>query len=122
MLIKKSFMRDSQNNSLTSSAVMHKAQGILMDEKKDNLIGLMDSILRRNRLDDDDDDVLIDADEPLADVVTDDVLDLGQTNFRKCKVDFLYNREDHQLTKLFFLIAEPEDEEKLPLVVLKIID
>ena len=38
------------------------------------------------------------------------------------RIDFYFNRVDHKLTKLFFLIAQPDDEEKIPNVVFKIID
>ena len=104
MMIKKSFLKDSLNNSLSNSLALGKAQDILMDQKKDNLIGLMDSILRRNR-EDNDDSVLFEDDMPM-DVICDEVADLGNgPNFRRSKIDFLYNRNDHELTKLFMLIA-----------------
>lgn len=38
------------------------------------------------------------------------------------KIDFYFKRQSHELMKLFYLIARPEDEEKMSVVVLKIIE
>jgi hypothetical protein len=93
-----------------------------MEQKKDNLINLLDSVLRRNKEGRDEDDVLL-GDDEMAEVVTKDLFDYNPIVGTKARnIDFYYNREDHQLTKIFYLIAQPEDEEKILLVVLKIID
>jgi len=65
--------------------------------------------------------VLIDDD--VHDVVTKDVGD--EENFagiRRGRLDFYYNRMDHKLTKLFYILVQPEEEENMTMVVLKIID
>ena len=59
----------------------------------------------------------------MAEVITKDVDD--EENFggiRQGRLDFYYNRMGHKLTKLFYIIIQPEEEEKLPAVTLKIID
>ena len=52
-------MRDSLLGSVTSSVAFAHAQEKIMDQKKDNLINLLDSVLRRNKEGRDEDDVLL---------------------------------------------------------------
>ena len=93
----------------------------IQDSKKDNILNLLDSVLRRNKEGEDDDVIMGDNDEP-AGVVTKDIFGYDSDVLHKGKIEFYYNREDHQLQKLFYLIVQPEDEEMIPFVVLKIID
>lgn len=44
------------------------------------------------------------------------------TLFGRGRLDFFYNRKDHKLAKLFYLLVQPDDEEKMVLVTLRIID
>ena len=60
------------------------------------MINLLDSIIRRNK---DDEDMLRIDEEPVA-VQTKEVDDV----FRR-KLDFFYNRQDHQLNKLFYQLV-----------------
>ena len=81
---------------------------------------MLDSVIRRNHEDDDEDVVMdLNAEEP-NEVVTKDVLEYN--TLMKGKIDFFYKRQDHELMKIFFLLVQPSDEEKMPIVVLKIID
>ena len=98
---------------MTQSQAFAYAQGKIQEQKTDNMINLLDSIIRRNK---DDEDMLRIDEEPAA-VQTKDVDDV----FRR-KLDFFYNRHDHQLTKLFYQLVQPDEEEKMGLVTLKIID
>ena len=78
-------------------------------------------MIRRNHEDDDDDNVVVDLNEDeQPEVVTKDVLEYEA--LMKGKIDFFYKRQDHQLMKIFYLLVQPSDEEKMPIVVLKIID
>ena len=82
---------------------------------------MLDSVIRRNHEDDDEDDVVVDINEDEQnEVVTKDVPEYE--TLMKGKIDFFYKRQNHQLMKIFYLIAQPSDEEKMPIVVLKIID
>ena len=60
-----------------------------------------------------------DDDQP---VVTKDIFGYDSATMNRCKIDFYYNRQDHKLTKLFYLLVQPDDEESMPMIVLKIID
>ena len=81
-------------------------------------MNLLDSVLRRNKEGEDDDVLMGGEDEP---VVTKDIFGYDSVANR-ARIDFYFNRQEHKLTKLFYLIAQPEDEERMPMVVLKIID
>lgn len=84
-----------------------------------NIISLVDSVLRRNK-EDEEDDVLF-GDYP-DDVVSEDIFASHPDLLKELRVDYSYNREEHEHQKLFLLIAAPENDEKMPVVVLKIID
>ena len=75
----------------------------------------MDSVLQKNQ-EEDDDDVLFGDGENLSD----DLLSPDMIN--DLKVDYTYNRQEHESLTLFRIIAAPPDEEKIPIVVLKIIE
>ena len=79
----------------------------------------MDSVLRRNK-EEDEDDVLF-GDYP-DDVVSEDIFAAHPELLKELRVDYSYNREEHEHQKLFLIVASPADEEKMPVVVLKIID
>ena len=113
--------RESVDRSVTSSVALHRAHDRIQDEKKDNILNLLDSVLRRNK-EGEDDDVILGNDEEPAGVVTKDIFGYESAALNKGRTEFFYNRADHKLTKLFYLIVQPEDEEMMPMVVLKIID
>ena len=113
--------RVSFTNSVTSSVAMGLAHNKIQEQKKDNILNLLDSVLRRNK-EGEDDDVILGNDEEPAGVVTKDIFGYDSATMNRAKIDFFYNRADHRVTKLFYLLVQPEDEEKMPMVVLKIID
>ena len=78
-------------------------------------------MLRRNKEGEDDDVIMGNEEEP-ANVVTKDIFGYDSHTMNRARIDFYYNRQDHKLTKLFYLIAQPEEEESMPMAVLKIID
>ena len=78
-------------------------------------------MLRRNKEGEDDDVIMDNGDEP-AGVITKDIFEYDPHTMNRARIDFYYNRKDHKLTKLFYLIAQPEEEESMPMAVLKIID
>ena len=108
----------SIEGSVTQSVAYAYARGKINDQKKDNMINLLDSILRRNK--DGEDDVMIDDDE-VVDVQTKE-MNHHELLLKKGRLDFFYNRKDHKLSKLFYHLVQPEDEEKMPLVTFRIID
>ena len=83
------------------------------------MIDLMDSVLRRNK-EEEGDDVLFG--DNLSDAVSEDIFASHPDLLKELRVDFSYNREEHECHKLFRLLASPAEEEKMPVVVLKIID
>ena len=105
---------------MTSSVALGIQKDKIGDQKKDNVINLLDSLIRRNK-EGDDDDVML-GDDEMPEVVTDEFEYDPKAAFRRGRLDYIYNREGHKLKSIFFLIAQPDEEEKLPLVVLKIID
>ena len=118
-------------SSVTSSVACARYEDKLHDQKCDQLIGLIDSVLRRNKEGDSsgDDDVLFgeekerksDSNE-IADVVTGDMYEYDPTLVRKNKNEFQFNSMAHQHEKIFKLIAAPGEFEKLPVVAIKIVD
>ena len=66
-------------------------------------MNLLDSVLRRNK-EGDDDVIMDDGDEP-AGVITKDIFGYDSVTMNRARIDFYYNRQDHKLTKLFYLIA-----------------
>ena len=103
--------------------VLAHAQDRIQDEKAGNILNLIDSVLRRNKEGrDDDDDVLFEEAHDIEDIKTQDIFDYDASGLQRTKIDFYYNREEHQLQKLFYNLAKPESEEKLCLVALKVID
>ena len=58
----------------------------------------------------------------MTEVETKDVYAYDTAVLKRGRIEFYYNRQAHELTRLFYLIASPEDEEKMPVIVLKIID
>ena len=65
-------------------------------------MNLLDSVLRRNKEGEDDDVIMGDDDQP---VVTKDIFGYDSATMNRCKIDFYYNRQDHKLTKLFYLLV-----------------
>ena len=65
-------MTESLSDSVTQSVKIAYVQDKINDQKKDKVINVIDSLLRRNR-EGDDDDVLIDDD--MAEVITKEVDD-----------------------------------------------
>ena len=112
---------NSMTGGLSPSLALNLAKDNINDQKKDNLINLLDSVLRRNKEGNDDDDVLYDEDDEIMDVKT-EAVDCHANALKRTRVDYYFNRRDHKLTKVFYLLAEPDDEEKLLLVALKVID
>ena len=80
---------------------------------------MMDSVLRRNKEDAEDDVLFGDS---VSDAVSEDIFASHPELLKELRVDFTYNREEHEYQKLFRLIASPAEDEKLPVVVLKLID
>lgn len=107
-------------DELTPGTRFNQAKDMIMDQKRDNLINLLDSVLRRNKEGNEEDDVLY-GDDDIEDVKT-EAFDYNATALKRGRVDYYFNRQDHQLSKLFYLMARPKDEEKVILVVVKIID
>lgn len=66
--------------------------------------------------------MILGNDEEPAGVVTKDIFGYDEATLNRVRIDFYFNRVDHKMTKLFYLIAQPDDEERIPVVVLKIID
>lgn len=96
---------ESFTESVSTSVAFAHAHDKIMDARKDNILNLLDSVLRRNREGEDDDDVLIDDDDEIKDVVTGEMNGFDSMAVKRGKMDFFYNREQHKLTKIFFLIA-----------------
>lgn len=105
--------RESCN--VVTSGVFQRAQEDIKAKKIENMVDLMDSVLKKNQ-EEDDDDVLFGDGENLSD----DLLSPDMLN--DLKVDYTYNRQEHESLILFRLIAAPPEEEKIPIVVLKIIE
>ena len=103
---------------LTGSEAFSRAQSDIKAKKVDNIISLMDSVLQKNK-EEDDDDVLFGDDANSVDN-SEDVFSPDIVN--DLKVDYTYNRDEHQSLTLFRLLAAPPNEEKIPVVVLKIIE
>ena len=100
---------------------------IIEGEKADRLLGLMDSVLRRNREDDSDDegvhmiggkDQLDQSDLPQ----TKDIFEYDPNVLVRNKNDLLFNIDEHSYLKLFLILTNPLEDEKIPLVCIKIID
>ena len=62
------------------------------------MINLLDSILRRNKDGEDEDDVRIDEDH--VEVQTREVNEMDEIFHRRC--DYFYNRQDHDLGRVFY--------------------
>ena len=95
-----------------------RAQEDIKSKKVDNILSLMDSVLQKNR-EEDEDDVLF-GDNGNGESHPDDLY--SPSLIDDLKVDYTYNREEHDSLTLFRLIAAPPNEEKMPVVVLKIIE
>ena len=99
---------------VVTSGVFQRAQEDIKAKKIENMVDLMDSVLQKNQ-EEDDDDVLFGDGERFSDPLSPDMLN-------DLKVDYTYNRQEHESLTLFRLIASPPEEEKIPIVVLKIIE
>lgn len=75
---------------LTPSTVFNNARDQIMDQKKDNLINLLDSVLRRNKEGNEDDDVLY-GDDDIVDVKT-EAMDYNSAALKRNRIDFFFNR------------------------------
>ena len=67
---------------------MGLAHGKIQDQKKDNILNLLDSVLRRNKEGEDDDVILGGEDEP---VVTKDIFGYDSVANR-ARIDYYFNR------------------------------
>ena len=59
-------------------------------------------MLRRNKEGEDDDVIMGNEEEP-AGVITKDIFGYDSHTMNRARIDFYYNRQDHKLTKLFYL-------------------
>ena len=87
--------KESFTKSVSSSVAFAHAHDKIMDARKDNILNLLDSVLRRNREGEDDDDVLIDGDDDFQDVVTKEMNEIDSIAIKRGRLDFFYNREQH---------------------------
>ena len=97
-------LRGSLTESVSSSVAFAHNKRKIQGEKTDNMINMIDSLLRRNK-EGDEDDVLIDDEDP-AEIVTESLMDFGGKGLlNNARVDFYYNRQGHQLLKLFYVLV-----------------
>ena len=65
--------RDSVTESVTNSVAFARSKAKILDNKKENMLNMIDSLLRRNQEGNDEDDVLIGGDDDPEDVTTADM-------------------------------------------------
>lgn len=79
--------------SVTSSQAFASAADRIQDAKVGNIISLMDSVLRRNNEDEDDDVLFGDC---AGDDTGVDIFASHQDLLKELRVDFTFNRAEHQ--------------------------
>lgn len=102
---------------VTQSQAFTYAQDKIKESKTDNMINLLDSILRRNK---DGEEVRMDDAEEPVEVQTQDINAFDELLRRK--LDYFYNRQGHELGRVFYNLVQHDEEEKMNTVALKIID
>ena len=84
----------ADSGSVTSSTAFAQATEAIQARKVGNIISLMDSVLRRNK-EEEEDDVLF-GDSVASDAVSEDIFASHQSLLKELRVDFTYNREEHE--------------------------